>query len=308
MAENQFLGVYATLETPSFVGASEVEDDDLRPLMKRKRLWFVWALASERYQVQPLNALFQPMAAPSVISALDFEKRFSFETGCSATPQDGDAKGQTAQIAPQKLIIRADDPDLLRTWLLRDVPPPPPDSEPLILQAEQVERPSGESRGAASEKASSPRRSSEGSGGSAPIAAADAEQSLRAGFAMALLKLKQGSREQGIEALNHVLAWNGPPFEGVAEVFSEFGLNLRRLGFPEQAIASHARALSFAPGDERIHFNLARTYIDLRKVKKAREHLEKALEIAPDFAAARQFLSFLTAPPAPAAEETSSHE
>ena len=100
------------------------------------------------------------------------------------------------------------------------------------------------------------------------------------------MQIKQGHREEGeknLEAL--ITSPNVNPYDGQL-VFSEFGLNLRRLGLVQLALKAHLRALEWTPNDERVHFNLARTYHDLNQV-----------DLAPDFATARHFLSFLEGKP-----------
>ena len=76
-------------------------------------------------------------------------------------------------------------------------------------------------------------------------------------------------------------------------LFTEFGLALRRDKQYELALLCHMRAHDVAPDDERVLFNIARTEYELGNVDKSREYLHKALELAPRFAVARHFLSFL---------------
>ena len=83
----RFLGVYATQEKAPSMGEFP------RPAGKRKRLWFVWEAPEDKYKVQALNAVQQPMAEPQVISAKEFEGRFVFEPDCAAVPEAYDAVG-----------------------------------------------------------------------------------------------------------------------------------------------------------------------------------------------------------------------
>lgn len=301
MSNLTFLGVYSTSEMPVVLGAA------LRPMVKRKRLWFVWKTSDGRFQVQALNAIMQPMSAPRVISLDEFEARYTHEPDQTASPGHQLDPGIAAEdygvedalgIAPDS-PLRADDPDLLRAWMMKPVPAPSSDRPGEFSPIQQVHlaRLVDESLQAPLPdlvQGATPSPMEE----EAPPAPVDAEQSLRADFAMALLKIKQGRRDEGLALLDSIIRWQGTPFDGAAELFSEFGLNLRRLGITSLALFAHRRALSLAPNDERIHFNLARVYHDLKKYDIAREHLEKALELAPDFTTARQFLSFLTVKPA----------
>lgn len=292
MNDLSFLGVYATNEMPVVLGAA------LRPMVKRKRLWFAWKAADDKYQVQALNAIMQPMSEPRLVDAEEFHLRYTHEPGETATPQeDAPGNGEEAVqevLASAPFALRADDPNLLRSWLTKSVPAPALENDEFSpIQEVQLARLVEESMpgrildmtlGAGEEDAGE---------GVLPVGT---EQALRADFAMALLKIKQGRRQEGLALLDNIMRWQGAPFAGAAELFSEFGLNLRRLGITSLALFAHRRALALAPEDERVHFNLARVYHDLKKYDIAREHLEKALELAPDFATARQFLFFLNVP------------
>jgi tetratricopeptide (TPR) repeat protein len=116
---------------------------------------------------------------------------------------------------------------------------------------------------------------------------------LRSKFVQVLLLLRRGERDESIALLQNMLHNAYPPFDGAAQLFSEFGLGLRRLGLIRLALAAHKRAWEYAPKDERILFNIARSYHDLNLLTDAKEFLEKALAVAPDFASAKQFLAFL---------------
>lgn len=76
-------------------------------------------------------------------------------------------------------------------------------------------------------------------------------------------------------------------------MFTEFGMLLRRKRKPELALACHLRALSLSPRDEHILFNVARAEFELGNQDNAEKCLEAALEAAPDFTAAKNFLLFL---------------
>lgn len=76
-------------------------------------------------------------------------------------------------------------------------------------------------------------------------------------------------------------------------MFTEFGLALRRKHLHKLALACHLRALGFAPADEHVLFNVARSEYELGNANAARMHLHRALESAPTFGAAKNFLAFL---------------
>lgn len=306
----EFLGVYATNEAAPSLG------DFPRPLGRRKRLWFVWETPEGRYKVQALNAVCQPMAVPRVIAPGEFQQRYTPEPECPAMPEGHTVSGATGEEAPLPLLfdifspnadaesgayaflhagksrddgrLSADDPDLLRNWVKAGpktaAQAPVPVTIPFDRLVEEVEQEAVSSR-AGTEQPAAP----EAGGKEQPEEA----RQLRSTFVQALLLLRRGEREGAIAMLRGMLGKEYPPFGGAAQLFSEFGLGLRRLGLVKLALAAHRRAKEYAPRNERILFNIARSYHDLGLPDDAREYLEKALAVSPEFAAAKQFLMFL---------------
>ncbi len=72
--------------------------------------------------------------------------------------------------------------------------------------------------------------------------------------------------------------------------FNEFGINLRKKGLYDDAIRFYSKALEVNEKDENLHFNIARAYHGNDMGKNCRDHLERALEIAPDMTAAKSML------------------
>lgn len=323
----QFIGVYATSETAPYLG------DYPRPAGKRKRLWFVWETPEGRYKVQALNAAHQPMAEPRTISVREFEDRFTLEEGCVAAPEgyvspsaapvdaareqlpdlftaiaepahvSGGAPSFPAGLSLATPVddgqLRSDDPNLLFMWA-KEYPPRNRAASDFAripfdrLVNEVMETP--DMPGAAG---NAPERASEFAISEEPESSDEVElvRTLRSRFVQALLVLRRGERDESIAMLRDILEQPYADFAGGAQLFSEFGLGLRRLGLIFLALAAHKRALEFAPDNPRVLFNIARGYHDLGLLTEAREFLSQALAIAPDFAAARQFLEFLEAGP-----------
>ncbi|MDR3074040.1 MAG: hypothetical protein LBV01_04885 [Deltaproteobacteria bacterium] len=312
-----FIGVYATQEK------MPVMSEFPRPVGKRKRLWFVWETPEGKYKVQPLNAVYRPMGEARVITGREFDSRFTAEPDCAAVPEgyappkghappgatpldaafsslpdlfmrDADPAGEPSGpgAAPERPAeggaLQADDPNLLMAWA-KSEPPRKHGSDPAKipfdrLVSEVVETPGGLAA-PAGERPAQPEGA--GSGEDARL--------LRSRFVQALLLLRRGEKAEATALLQDMLFRSYTPFEGGAQLFSEFGLGLRRLGLTPLALAAHKLALEFSPHDARVLFNIARSYHDLHLVAEAKEFLAMALEADPDFAAARQFLTFLEA-------------
>lgn len=205
-------------------------------------------------------------------------------------------------------VLRADDPNLLMAWAKDEIRPKREFADPVRipfdrLVSEVVEttpEEAGASAGPVTDisgnrlPAATPV-SSLNDGQSAAPDDTDAEQVrlLRSQFVQALLLMRRGARTESIALLHDMLNKPHTFFQGGAQLFSEFGLGLRRLGLASLALAAHRRALEFAPRDERILFNIARSYHDLDLLAEARDYLEQALAVAPEFTAAKQFLAFI---------------
>ena len=119
------------------------------------------------------------------------------------------------------------------------------------------------------------------------------EAAMRTEFHILLKKLRRSDPLDVVAELERlimrkeVLTWRQK------YMFTEFGLALRREQQYEAALTCHLRALDLAPRDPHVLFNVARTEYELGRAASARDHLEQALEAAPQFVAARHFLDFL---------------
>lgn len=72
--------------------------------------------------------------------------------------------------------------------------------------------------------------------------------------------------------------------------FNEFGINLRKKGLFDDAIRFYSKALEVNEKDENLHFNIARAFHGKDQEEQCRNHLKRALELAPDMAEAKSFL------------------
>lgn len=124
------------------------------------------------------------------------------------------------------------------------------------------------------------------------------EENVRANFGIGLCYLSRGEKQKADEVFRRVVSIEAAYEPEHKHLFNEFGINLRRNGMYEQALDYYGRALDFAKDDEHLFFNIARTHIERRDLGRAREALEQALAINPDFAEARDYLAKLARGPA----------
>lgn len=70
-------------------------------------------------------------------------------------------------------------------------------------------------------------------------------------------------------------------------LFNEFGIRLRRCGLFEKGLVYYEKALALGEDDENLLFNMARMCYEMDRFVDAGKHLERALELNPDFDAAK---------------------
>lgn len=80
--------------------------------------------------------------------------------------------------------------------------------------------------------------------------------------------------------------------DGMRHRFNEFGMNLRKNGLLEEALGYYSKAIAMNGEDEFLYFNAARVLWEMDEKEQCREHLEKALQINPEFEEARRFLNY----------------
>jgi len=119
------------------------------------------------------------------------------------------------------------------------------------------------------------------------------EQRMRAKFSVLLQAMDNNADLQQDEEIARLLTLGSSFGWKQKFMFTEFGLALRRKQKFALALDSHLRALELAPNDEHILFNVARAEYEQQNMDKARHYLDKALSVAPDFAVAQNFKSFL---------------
>jgi len=79
----------------------------------------------------------------------------------------------------------------------------------------------------------------------------------------------------------------------ILQTYNSLGIQARREGNFEKAVTELKKALSVAPDDEGILYNLARAYAAKKEKKPAVESIQKALKINPAFTEAQTLLNHL---------------
>jgi len=79
----------------------------------------------------------------------------------------------------------------------------------------------------------------------------------------------------------------------ILQTYNARGIQARREGAYEKAVAEFRKALSLAPDDEGLLYNLARAYAAKKDTKPAVDSIRKALQINPAFAEAQSLLKHI---------------
>jgi len=75
--------------------------------------------------------------------------------------------------------------------------------------------------------------------------------------------------------------------------FNELGIELRKEGLFEDAMANYQKAISLDPSDEILHYNLGRAYFEMGDLDQAVGQLKTALSLKSDFTKAQEFLGMI---------------
>jgi tetratricopeptide (TPR) repeat protein len=302
----EFLGFYATRDDSGLTAFHKIGESGL---------WQVWRAQGDIYILQALDAHRRPQGGFFSVSADDFFYALI------ALPKEN------IVIAPRH-FIRSDSPHLLEAWLdqmqAAQEGAERPEAALGILPEEAKIFPLVENTG--------PWRPAAGSGGkdtprqrlfsvdAPPETSAGASGAAQAAFSCPALSQDLPEQEKRIasrEALLRdqfaiLLARLDTPERATAEaelarllgeeeqftwkqkyMFAELGMALRRKGQTRLARKAHLRALSLAPEDGHILFNLARSEYEMGNIAEAKAYLSRVLTSLPGFDPALKFLAFL---------------
>lgn len=252
MAKAKFIGVYASTRVPS------VRSQPATP--QKKRFWFVWEDGWGRYRLQLLDAAFQPLDAPRIVSSAEFKEHFTHQPHILVTPVS-------------QLEVN-----------------PPDDVEEDSLEAALSDRTAEAPIRNFSEEEEAARAAER-----EIEQAAELDRMLRSEFAMALTRWRSGDKVSPLKVFENMYKREEGIIPAHKHMYTDFAVDLRKSSLPALATRHYQRAVELAPEDCNAHFNLARIYYETGKLDKAEEHARIALKLAPDFDFAAKLLQFLEA-------------
>lgn len=259
MAKAQFLGVYSLRSTKNASG---------------KRYCFVWRDNTAKTCVfQSLTPDMKPTGKPMLLPLEQFRRDFTPEPGISALPDiDPLAADYTGNAVTVPLSDKA---RLISGPIQKPVagsftsPSPRPREEKQASREEQpASRPLTPARGA-----EQPQRH---------FAPEELDKSIRAEFALSLMRFKRGNKEGALQDFERLLAVEDGIVPAHKHMFTDFGIDLRKSKLYTLASRCFRRAVSLSPDDGHALFNLARICYEMGNFDKAVQYLDAALDKEPD--------------------------
>ncbi len=119
------------------------------------------------------------------------------------------------------------------------------------------------------------------------------EENVRANFGLGITYLERGDTSKADNIFERLVKLDAAFEPEHKHLFNEFGINLRKNGMNDQAIAYYSRAMELASHDEHLYYNMARAYLEKKDVPNALDALIKSLEINPALEVSAKFLAWL---------------
>lgn len=121
------------------------------------------------------------------------------------------------------------------------------------------------------------------------------EENVRANFGIGLTYLERGETDKADNIFERLVKLDAAFEEEHKHLFNEFGINLRKSKMYDQAVEYYGRALELSQGDENLHLNVARAYLEKQDFPHCLEHVLRALMINPAHEAGLKFLAWMEA-------------
>lgn len=101
--------------------------------------------------------------------------------------------------------------------------------------------------------------------------------------------IDNGNLPEALEIIND----NDEIKDGVLTHYNTLGIQNREDKNYDEAVKNYSKAMTVAPDDENLHYNVARAYFEQGKLDKAEAILGKALQLNPEFKEGKVFLDYL---------------
>ncbi len=119
------------------------------------------------------------------------------------------------------------------------------------------------------------------------------EENVRANFGIGLTYLQRGDAEKAKNIFDRLVRLEGTFDTKHKHLFNDFGISLRKSALFLEAADYYQRAIELTQADENLYFNLARTYLELKKYSECMENLLKVLEFEPQHETGLKFIRWM---------------
>lgn len=119
------------------------------------------------------------------------------------------------------------------------------------------------------------------------------DENVRASFGLGITYLDRGETSKADNIFERLVKLDAAFEPEHKHLFNEFGINLRKNGMVDQAVAYYSRALELATHDEHLYYNMARAYLEKKDIGHSLEYLLKSLELNPTLEVSVKFLLWL---------------
>ncbi|GAB7078566.1 tetratricopeptide repeat protein [Megalodesulfovibrio paquesii] len=119
------------------------------------------------------------------------------------------------------------------------------------------------------------------------------DTNIRANYGLGLTYLDRGEHDKAETVLRKLVHLETAFANENKHLFNEFGIKLRKSGMLEQALAYYGRAMTLAPKDENLLYNIARVLYDKKDFAKALQFAGKALALNSELEAAAHLVKVI---------------
>lgn len=273
MPKANFLGVFSTPGVRAEPGSHARGEHP-------KQLWFVWQdRPSRAYLAQPINAACIPVGKTRLVPGDTFRQAFTHEPDIRAVPPENPDMADHSDQVIVRGSRESEKPTLVggRPARWAGAAPSAGPGSTAAGSAPSSAAPSSEA--SASSTSSTP---------SAPSAPEELDRSLRAEFAMNIMRLRRGDKDDAVREFQRMVDTSDGIVPAHKHMFTDFGVDLRKSRLNDLALSSFQRALDLSPNDSHAMFNVARALYELGQYDEAGQYLDRALAVEPDLDCAKR--------------------
>ncbi len=221
-----------------------------------KSLFFVWKTTDKRIFIQAINAAYDVIEeSPRQITKVEFQNNYRLEPRILAAP-----------ILP---FAPSDSEEELASIIENIELEPKKIVPPRQLTQEELEK-------------------------EAKQAAIRLEKNIRKEFALHLARIRTGNTKDAVKKIASILEIRQGIIPAHKHMFTDFGIDLRKVTQYKLALKAYERALELGINDANIYFNLARLHLDMKDYSLSWKAISHSLHIDPEHYYSLKLRTYLT--------------